>query len=46
MPLFLEIVLGIVYTVILYWWAFRHGYRACYLEYEDLIELFDGDEDK
>ena len=45
MPLWLEIVLGIVYTVILYWWAFRHGYRMCYFKYEDLIELFE-DEDK
>jgi len=30
--------------VVLYTVAFTRGYKACYGEYEELIELFEGDD--
>ena len=46
MPVWSQIVLIVVYTVLLYTFAFVRGYKACYGEYEELIELFEGDEEE
>ena len=45
MNLWLQILILAAYTVVLYTVAFTRGYRACYWEYEDVIELFGGDDD-
>ena len=44
MTLWLQILILVVYTVVLYTVAFTRGYKACYGEYEELIELFEGDD--
>jgi len=40
----LQILCLIIYTVLLYWYAYKHGWGACYWKYEEVIELFEGDD--